>query len=144
MFIGEYSHNIDEKGRLAVPAKFRMLLKNGGVVARSLDNYCLTLYPKEQWNEIAEKLANISLNQSHARAHARLVLSSAFNAEFDSQGRINVPERLRAFSKIDKKAVITGVYDKLEIWNEENWAKYKEQAEADSERVVEGLGELGL
>ena len=144
MFIGEYNHNIDEKGRLAVPSKFRALLKKGGVVARSLDNYCLTLYPKDQWQIIADKLSNIPLNKLDARAFARLILSGASDVEFDSQGRINVPEYLRKFSKLNKKAVIAGVYDKVEIWNNENWDKYKEKAEENSDRVIEGLGELGL
>ncbi len=144
MFIGEYYHNLDEKGRLAIPAKFRALLDTGAVIARSLDNQCLTLYPRKKWEEIAEKLANIPISQANARAFARVILSGATDIEFDKQGRVNLPDYLLKFAKFEKKATVTGQYDKIEIWSDEAWRKYTELAEMTSEKVAEGLAELGL
>lgn len=143
MFIGEYKHNLDDKGRLAVPAKFRTILKKGAVVTRGLDN-CLFLYPKEEWEKIAGKLANLPVSQSKARAFSRLMLAGAMDVNIDSQGRINLPEYLRSYAAIGKKAVIAGLYDRLEIWDENNWAKYKSGAEKESANIAEALGDLGV
>ncbi|MBL7057919.1 division/cell wall cluster transcriptional repressor MraZ [Patescibacteria group bacterium] len=144
MFIGEYAHNLDDKGRLAIPAKFRMLLDNGAVITRSLDNKCLTLYPRKKWEEIAEKLANIPIGQSSARAFARIILSGATDVEFDKQGRVNLPTYLLKFAKFEKKAIVTGQYDKIEIWSDDAWNEYAESAEISSDKVAEGLAALGL
>jgi MraZ protein len=143
MFIGEYSHNLDEKGRLAIPAKMRALLKGGAVVTRGLDN-CLSLYPKKEWLVLAKKLANLPISQAKARAFARLMLAGAMDVEFDNQGRITLPEYLRQFSGLGKKAVIAGLYDRLEIWDEEKWNKYKTNSEKDSNEIAETMGELGV
>lgn len=143
MFIGEYQHSLDTKGRLAVPVKFRQLLKKGAVVTRGLDN-CLFLYPKEQWEKIAKKLANLPISQAKARALARLMLAGAMDVSFDSQGRINLPEYLRQYAGLNKQAVIAGLYERLEIWDEENWNKYKQKAESSSTEIAEALGELGV
>jgi len=143
MFIGEYNHNIDSKGRMAVPAKFRVLLKGGAVVTRGLDN-CLFLYPKKQWDEIAKKLAALPISQAKARAFARLMLAGAMNVDFDNQGRINLPEYLRKFAALKKKAVVAGLFDRLEIWDEVNWNKFKTSAEKDSASIAETLGEMGV
>jgi MraZ protein len=143
MFIGEYKHNIDGKGRLAVPAKFRNLLKDGAVVTRGLDN-CLFLYPKEQWKEIAQKLAKLPISQAKARAFSRLMLAGAMDLDFDSQGRISLPEYLRKFAGLSKKAIVAGLYDRLEIWDEDTWDKYKIGTEKESAQIAEALGELGV
>lgn len=144
MFIGEYSHNLDNKGRLAVPAKFRVLLKDGAVVTRGLDN-CLFLYTKKEWNELAKKLANLpTISQPKARALARLMLAGAMDVEFDNQGRITLPEYLRKFASLKKETIIAGLYDKLEIWDEKAWNKYKSKTEKDSNSIAEALGELGV
>lgn len=143
MFIGEYKHNMDAKGRIAVPAKFRDELKEGAVVTKGLDN-CLFLYSRESWNKLAEKIANLPVSQSKARAFSRLMLAGAMDLEFDSQGRITLPEYLRKFAKLDKKTIIAGLYDRLELWNEEDWNKYKEGTESESSETAEALGELGV
>ncbi len=143
MFIGEYSHNLDVKGRLAVPAKFRSKLEEGAVVTRGLDN-CLFLYPKKEWGEIAKKLSSLPVSQSKARAFSRLMLAGAMDVEFDSQGRITLPEYLRKFANLDKRTIVAGLYDRLEIWNESDWEKYKEGAENDSSEIAEALGDLGV
>ncbi|MBU0646889.1 division/cell wall cluster transcriptional repressor MraZ [Patescibacteria group bacterium] len=142
MFIGEYNHNLDDKGRLAVPAKFRILLKGGAVVTKGLDN-CLFLYTKKEWLVLAKKLAKLPINQANTRAFARLMLAGAFDVDFDSQGRIMLPEYLRKFADVKKKVIIAGLYDRLEIWDEDNWNKYKAGTEEKSSEIAEALGNLG-
>ncbi len=143
MFIGEYSHNLDDKGRLAIPAKFRSLLKEGAVVTRGLDD-CLFLYPKKQWNELAGKLSQLPISQAKARAFSRLMLAGAMDVDFDSQGRITLPEYLRGFAGLKKKVTVAGLFDRLEIWDEQKWSTYKTGAERDSGNIAEALGELGV
>jgi len=141
MFIGEYSHNLDAKGRVAIPAKFRIALKDGAVVTRGLDN-CLFLYSKKEWRELAEKLASLPISQANTRAFARLMLAGAMDVDFDNQGRIILPEYLRKFAGLKKKVVIAGLYDRLEIWDEASWNKYKTGTEKKSNAIAEALGEL--
>lgn len=143
MFIGEYTHSLDEKGRISVPAKFRRLLKEGVVVTRGLD-HCLFMYPKAQWNEIAAKLANLPVSQKKSRAFMRLMLAGAWDASLDSQGRVMVPEYLRAYAAIRKHAVIAGLYNRLEVWDEDAWNTYKRQTEAASDDIAESMSELGI
>lgn len=143
MFIGEYNHNLDNKGRLAIPAKFRNILKKGAVVTKGLDN-CLFLYSKEQFEKIAEKFASLPIGQSKARAFARHMLAGAMDVEFDNQGRITLPEYLRKFSSLKKKIIVAGLYNHLEIWDETAWEKYKTKAEKNSNDIAEALGELGV
>ena len=143
MFIGEYNHNLDTKGRLAVPGKFRNLLKGGAVVTRGLDS-CLFLYPKKQWEVLAKKLAALPISQAKARAFSRLMLAGAMEVEFDTQGRITLPEYLRKFAVLKKNTTIAGLYDRLEIWDESVWNKYKTGAEGKSSDIAEALGELGV
>ncbi len=143
MFIGEYSHNIDDKGRLALPAKFRHDLDGGAVITRGLDN-CLFLYTKREWEKLAEKLATLPFSQSNSRAFARLMLAGAMDVEFDKQGRAVLPEYLREFAGLKKSVVIAGLYTRLEIWDEETWKKYKAQTEAESGNIAEKMAELGV
>ena len=143
MFIGEYQHNLDNKGRLAVPAKFRQMLAKGAVVTKGLDN-CLFLYPKVKWEEMAQKFANLPVSQAKARAFARHMLAGAMPVEFDTQGRVTLPEYLRKFAQLKKEAIIAGLFDRLEIWDEGNWNKYKESTEKDSNEIAEAMGTMGV
>ena len=143
MFIGEYHHNMDEKGRLAVPVKFRVDLAKGAVVTKGLDN-SLFLYTLEEWKNLAVKLASLPISQSNTRAFSRLMLAGAMDVEIDKQGRIVIPEYLRKFAKLSKKAVIVGLYTRLEIWNEDEWEEYKNNTEKESNDIAEKLGELGV
>lgn len=143
MFIGEYNHNLDSKGRMAIPAKFRNLLKKGAVVTKGLDN-CLFLYPKEKWEEMAQKFADLPISQSKARAFARHLLAGAMQVEFDNQGRITLPDYLRQFGGLKKRVVVAGLYDRMEIWDENVWNKYKKESEKDSSDIAEALGEMGV
>ena len=143
MFIGEYQHTIDEKGRLAVPAKFRNELAKGAVVTRGLDN-CLFLYPQKDWEELAQKLAKLPISQANTRAFARMMLAGAMDCEIDRQGRIILPDYLRKFGTIKKKVVIAGLYNRLEIWDVEAWEKYKASIEKRGGDIAEALGDLGV
>lgn len=143
MFIGEYSHNLDDKGRVAIPAKFRVLLKGGAVATRGLDN-CLFLYTKKEWQELASKLAKLPISKANTRAFARLMLAGAMDVDFDNQGRVMLPEYLRKFAGLRRKIIIAGLYDRLEIWDEAAWNKYKKGTEKKSADIAEALGELGV
>lgn len=143
MFIGEYKHNLDEKGRLAIPTKFRADLSKGAVVTRGLDT-SLFLFPKEEWDKLAEKLASLPLGQSSSRAFARLMLAGAMDVEVDKQGRVVLPEYLRTYAGLEKSVVIAGLFNRLELWDESTWNAYKSKMEEDAESVAEQLGELGV
>ena len=143
MFIGEYSHTIDEKGRMAVPSKMRRDIGSGAVVTRGIDN-CLWLFPKKEWQELAQKLASLPLSDSNSRAFVRLMLAGAMEVEFDSQGRILVPAYLRKFATLGKQAVIAGLFNRLEIWDEGKWKLYKEKTEKATDQISKNLADLGI
>ncbi len=143
MFIGEYNHTIDEKGRLAVPVKFRADFKTGAVVTKGLDN-CLFIFTKKSWGELADKLSRLPISQSKSRAFARLMLAGAMDLDLDKQGRIVLPEYLRKYSQLGKKAVVAGVYNRLEIWNDDLWNKYRNSIEKESTNIANELGDLGI
>jgi len=143
VFIGEYNHNLDDKGRLAIPAKFRRELQKGAVVTRGLDN-CLFLYTQSEWKKLVEKLSALPISQSNSRAFARLMLAGAMDVKLDTQGRIILPEYLRKFATLKKKTIIAGLYNRLEIWDESLWEKYKQQTETSSNEIAERMGELGV
>ncbi len=142
MFIGEYTYSIDPKGRVALPAKFRNKLAEGCVVTRGLDK-SLFIYPKEEWNKIADKLASLPLTSAKARAFARLMLAGAMDVELDKQGRITIPGYLREFAQINRSVVVAGLYNRLEVWSEEIWKKYKNKTQKDDE-FAENLNDLGI
>lgn len=143
MFIGEYSHNLDDKGRLAVPIKFRRDLAKGAVVTRGLDS-CLFLYTKNEWEKLAEKLAALPISQANSRAFARLMLAGAMDLEMDKQGRVILPEYLRNFAGIKKATIVAGLYNRLELWDETRWQNYKNTTEKESSEIAERMAELGV
>lgn len=143
MFIGEYSYSIDEKGRLSVPVKFRSKLSDGCVVTRGLD-HCLWLYPIPEWEKMAEELSKLPITQKDARSFARLMLAGAMDLRLDKAGRINLPSYLKNYSEIKSKVVITGMYNRLEIWPEDKWIEFKNKMEEDSEQIAENLSEIGF
>ena len=143
MFIGEYTHSVDGKGRVAAPSKFRSKLKKGAIVTRGLDS-SLFLYPLEEWKELAEKISSLPLGQGNSRAFARLMLSGAMDVSIDSQGRILLPDYLRKYAQMGKKVVFAGLYNRLEIWDEKLWKSYRVQAEKSSNEIAEAMGELGI
>ncbi len=143
MFIGEYSHTVDDKNRMAIPVKFRADLANGAVVTRGLDN-CLFLFPKAEWIKLAEKLASLPISQGNSRAFARLMLAGAMDVDLDAQGRVVLPEYLKEFGGLKKKAVVAGLFNRIEIWDETAWKKYKSQTERDSNQIAENMAGLGI
>ena len=143
MFIGEYQHTIDEKGRLAIPSKFRASLAKGAVVTRGLDN-CLFLYPKKDWQELAVKLSKLPISQANTRAFSRLMLAGAMDVFLDKQGRITLPDYLRKYADLKKAAVVAGLYKRIEVWDAEIWKNYKFKTESASDEIAEKLGELGI
>lgn len=143
MFIGEYHHTLDDKGRMSIPVKFRAALSEGGVVTRGLDR-SLFLYPKREWEKLAEKLSNLPFGQADTRAFARLMLAGAMEVELDKSGRVNVPEYLRGYAALKKKVVVAGLYNRLELWDEEAWEKYAAQTEENGNEIAERLTDLGV
>lgn len=141
MFIGEYHHTLDEKGRLAVPVKFRADLAAGAVVTRGLDR-SLFLYPKTAWETLASKLASLPIGQADTRAFARLMLAGAMDVDLDTSGRVTIPAVLRIYAGLSKDAVVTGLYDRIEIWDGKAWADYAARTEQDSNAIAERLGSI--
>jgi len=113
------------------------------VITRGLDN-CLFVYTRQDWQILAEKLSKLPINQAKTRAFARLLLAGAMDVAMDGQGRINVPDYLLNFGLLKKQVVITGLYNRLEIWDEKQWQEYKQRTEKDSGEIAEALGELGV
>ena len=143
MFIGEYSHTLDDKGRVAIPKKFRPDLEGGAVVTRGLD-HCLFLYTRNEWEKLAEKLSSLPFAQANTRAFARLMLAGAMDVEVDKQGRIILPEYLRTYGNIKKEIVIAGLYNRLELWDAEEWKQYTKKTESESNEIAEQMGLIGV
>lgn len=142
MFIGEFAVSMDIKGRIPIPAKFRVNLK-AAVITRGLDK-SLFVYPKPEWEKIAAKLASLPMSDANSRAFVRLMLAGAYDLEFDKQGRVLIPDYLRKFAKLAKKVIVAGLYNRLEIWNQEIWETYKDETEKESNSIAEALGALGV
>lgn len=142
MFIGEYIHNIDAKGRAIVPAKFRDELGNKFVITQELDN-CLSLYTKEDWDAYVDKLNKLPTTNRKAIAFKRFKLASAFECEPDGNGRIMIPQKLRDYAGITKEIVSTGNGDKVEIWDKAKWEEYNSSYNFDDESL-DSLSEFGI
>lgn len=143
MFIGEYNHSLDEKGRMNMPVKFRSDLTGGAVVTRGLD-HCLFVYPKQEWKLMASRLAALPISQKNSRAFARLMLAGAWDVMLDGQGRVMIPEYLRHYASIEKHIIVAGLYNRIEIWDEDAWREYKDTAEKGSDEIAESMGSLGI
>ncbi len=143
MFIGEYSHSIDPKKRVAIPSRFRAGLKDKVVVTRGLDK-CLFVYPLKVWEELAQKLGTMPVGESNTRSFVRLMLAGAVDVEVDKQGRILIPDYLKIYAGLEKNVVFAGLYNRLEIWDEKKWTGYKRSAEKNTDEIAEQLGKLGV
>ena len=143
MFIGEYAHSLDLKGRMAIPAKFRKGLVSGAIITRGLDR-CLFIFSKTEWEKLATKLIDLPLAQANSRAFVRLMMSGAVDVEIDNQGRVLVPEYLRQYAGLSKNAVVTGLLNRIEVWDEASWKEYKTKTESQSDEIAEKMGELGI
>ena len=140
MFMGEYRHSLDAKNRMIIPAKFRDELGNTFVVTKGLDG-CLTVYTSSQWTKIIEQLEKLPTTKKEARQYVRYLTSKASECELDGQGRIQLPQVLVAAADIKKICVVVGAADHVEIWSEERWNAYEEEAAESFESIAETLTE---
>lgn len=143
MFMGEYNHTIDAKGRIIVPAKFRETLGDEFVVTKGLDN-CLFVYPNDEWHKFEEKLQTLPLTNKNARQFTRFFLAGAANVEVDKQGRILLPAVLREFADLTKDIVFVGVAGRIEIWSRQRWDESISKYDDDMDEVAENMESLGF
>lgn len=141
MFMGEYHHNIDEKSRIIMPSKFRYDLGETFVITRGIES-CLFVYPKETWNNITNKLNELSFTKKDVRSFQRFFLSAATICEFDKQGRINISSPLASYANLTKECVIIGVNDRIEIWSKENFDKFLNESMENVTEIAEHLFEV--
>jgi len=138
MFLGRHSHNLDEKGRLAIPARFRELLADGLVLTRGIDQ-CLAAYPRPAWERLAERINALSMADRDARQFRRMVFAEAADVALDGQGRIVVPAELRRYAGIEREAIIVGVHTSIEIWSPVRWEEVSGQVEDSGEEIAARL-----
>lgn len=143
MFIGEYSHMIDTKGRMSVPSKFREDLGKQFFITKGLDN-CLFLFPETEWRLFEEKLKTLPLTNRSARAFVRLFFAGAMECSLDKQGRINIPQNLRDHGGIVKEVMVIGVGTRVEIWSGDNWNEYNNSETISYDDIAEQMAELGI
>ena len=143
MFLGEYQHAIDDKGRISIPVKFRHALKAGAVVTRGLDR-SLVIYAMKEWNVLAKRLAALPISEPNSRAFARLMLAGAMDVHVDAQGRIPIPEYLRLYAGLQKSIVVAGLFNRLEVWDADTWAATQAKTENESNAIAEHLSALGI
>jgi len=143
VLIGEYNHTLDPKRRLMIPARLRKDLGERVILTKGLDQ-CLFIYPMQEWERLTAKLSQLPMGQANTRGFVRSFLAGAVEAEFDSLGRVLIPEYLRQFAGLKQKAVVAGVHTRLEVWDEERWGAYKTELEKNTDMIAEKLGELGL
>jgi MraZ protein len=139
MFLGEYIHSLDPKGRLTIPARFRTQLADGLVISRGPDP-CLVIYPQREWQALAEALGRLPRSQRAARSYNRLLFGGATEAQLDRMGRVLIPAFLREYASITEDAVVVGVNTVIEVWNPESWRHIRE---ADTEAMDDILGVVG-
>ena len=143
MFMGEYKHNLDTKGRIIMPSKFRELLDGQFVITRGLDR-CLFAYTEEEWSRIEEKLKTLPLTKKDARKFTRLFFSGAAFVEIDKQGRINIPQNLREYAGLTKDCTVIGVSSRIEIWDSAAWEGFYTESEDNFEDIAEDLIDFDL
>lgn len=142
MFTGEYRHSVDDKGRMAVPSKFRPQLDGGAFVSRWIDA-CLAIYPRTEWDALAQKVAGLPIADASARTFARFVFAGAFEVDLDRQGRMVIPASLREWAGLESEAVIVGARDHAEIWTPARWDEYRRAMESPDE-LAQHLSGLGI
>ena len=141
MFIGEFQHNLDSKGRIVIPGKFRDELQNTFILARGLDG-CLTIYSLKQWDKLFEEVNKLPTTKKAARQYIRMLTSTASDCTLDNQGRIQIPSFLSKMVNITKEVVIIGANDHIEIWDKATWDAYYLDASENFEEVAENLSDL--
>lgn len=140
MFMGEFHHNIDEKGRIAIPVKYREILGKNFVITRGIE-HCIYVYPTSTFENIVSKLESLPFTKKDARAFTRFFMSGATAIEFDKQGRVNIPSPLSTYANLSKKCVIVGTGDRLEIWDEDSFNEFMSSCNDEMSNIAEGLFE---
>ena len=143
MLTGEYSHSIDAKGRLIIPAKFRDILGEDFVITKGLDG-CLFLYPNNEWSIFEQKLRTLPLTNKNARTFTRFFLGSAVDGGLDKQGRVLISSALREFAGLEKDVVLVGVLERVEIWNKAKWDENNAVVEDNMDDIASQMEDLGL
>ena len=143
MLIGQYEHTIDNKKRLALPAKFRGELGEKVIITRWMES-CLAVYTEAEWKIMSDKIINLTMTQAEARSFGRMMLAGAMEVSLDKLGRILVPDYLKEYAGLKKDVVICGLSNRLEIWDSAKWETYKESAEKGVDEMVSKLGGLGI
>ena len=138
MFMGEFHHNVDEKGRLIIPSKFRNDLGKKFIVTRGIEK-CLFVYSIDEWNNIVDKLKELPFTRKDARTFMRMFLSGATECELDNNGRINIPAPLTTYANITKEVVVIGVNERLEIWSENSFDEFFNSNIDNFDDIAEGL-----
>ncbi len=143
MFMGEYQHSIDTKGRVILPARFRELLGEKFVITRGMDN-CLFVYTQKEWSVLEAKLKALPFTKSDARAFMRFFFSGAVECEVDKQGRVLIPTNLREHAVLSNEVVIIGVSNRVEIWGKDKWSEYSNEANMSFEEIAEKMVDFEL
>ena len=143
MFIGEYEHTVDVKGRIIMPSKLRENIGEKFIITKGLDK-CLFAYSKSEWTNFEEKLKTLPLTNKNARDFVRFFLSGAVECEIDKHGRFLVPANLRTYANIDKEIVIIGVGTRLEIWDKGSWTNYSSEENISADEIAENMTMLGI
>ncbi len=143
MFIGEYEHSVDAKGRVIMPAKLREDLGENFIITKGLDG-CLFAYSKKEWSNFEEKLKTLPLTNKNARDFVRFFLSGAVECEIDKQGRFLIPSNLRTYASLEKEINIIGVGTRVEIWNRESWKNYSSEENISADEIAENMTMLGI
>lgn len=143
MFMGEYQHNIDEKGRMIIPSKFRDDLGETFVITRGLDR-CLFVYPMEEWRALESKLKSLPFTRADARAFTRLLFSGATECTLDKPGRVNIPSNLRSHALLEKDCIVIGVSNRVEIWSAAQWEQYFAQSGDSFNEIAEKIVDFDL
>jgi len=143
MLIGEYTHTIDEKNRLSLPAKFRTEMGKKVVLTPGLDN-CIFVFSTTEWKKITEKLSESSMLNADSRSFNRFLLGGAVEAEIDTIGRVLIPDFLKGRAKLSSKVAVVGVQTRVELWDEGAWAKYKQVVEKQADSLAEKLSQVGM
>lgn len=138
MFMGEFHHNIDDKGRLIIPAKFREELGSEFIVTRGIEN-CLFIYSKKEWQKIVDQLNTLPFTKKDARSFIRFFLSGATTAELDKQGRIHIASPLISYANLTKECIIIGTGERLEVWSEKDWNDFFDSAKDNMSDIAENL-----
>ena len=143
MFIGEYEHSVDAKGRVIMPAKLREDMVDKFIITKGLDG-CLFGFSQTEWNNFEEKLKTLPLTNKNARDFVRFFLSGAVECEIDKQGRFLIPSNLRTYASLEKEINIIGVGTRVEIWNRESWKNYSSEENISADEIAENMTMLGI